>query len=550
MFKKTVKYYQKYGIRLTLKRICKKLLNLHRMQGKQVPITFVKGQCIGILTAPHCLFIAGLFSKLLGEAGFSVKVYTHAPIHFPDIPFIVICPQYFMKLPKRCIVYQMEQTTSDKWMTEEYFSLLRNAAAVFDYSLRNIGYFEQHGIPMQQLYYMPLQYNEHEAVPADEPYLYDVLFYGDVKIGRRQKYLKHLSEKYHVKVISNTFGEELLQELSRAKIILNVHYFPEALLETTRIYECLSLGRSIVISEESIDIEEHASLRNIVDFVPQDDIEAMLQRIDFWLLDDEKRIQKLRKNKQQLQEATNWFRFYLYRFLTANDSMCFDEFYEATKDVSLHSKQICLSLAEAPQRRQSFLRDTPMSFELFPGLRHVIGWRGCGMSYKYLLKKALDQNMDMLTICEDDVFFGSDFMIRYEKIRAYLEQTEDWDVFSGLMADVHDVRLCGVSELDGEKLLSVSKMVSMVFNVYHASMFEQLIAWQGRAGSLEDNAIDRFLEKGKPLKVLTTIPFLVGHKEELGSTIWEDTMYGDIIEHSIQELKEKLEAYQRRRKLL
>lgn len=62
-------------------------------------------------------------------------------------------------------------------------------------------------------------------------------------------------------------------------MVVNLHYYEGALLETTRIYECLSLGVPLV-SETSVDRAEHAALDGAVRFVPVGDLPALLQALD------------------------------------------------------------------------------------------------------------------------------------------------------------------------------------------------------------------------------------------------------------------------------
>lgn len=56
------------------------------------------------------------------------------------------------------------------------------------------------------------------------------------------------------------------------------------------------------------------------------------------------------------------------------------------------------------------------------------------------------------------------------------------------------------------------------------------------------NTIDRFIEKTKNLKIVTTNPFLVGHQEQLHSTLWdvENSKFSDMISNSKTLLEEKI----------
>ena len=51
-----------------------------------------------------------------------------------------------------------------------------------------------------------------------------------------------------------------------------------------------------------------------------------------------------------------------------------------------------------------FDKDNLYGFTFFPGLKHKLGWVGCGMSYKFILKKAAEQGLERILVCEDDVY--------------------------------------------------------------------------------------------------------------------------------------------------
>ena len=59
------------------------------------------------------------------------------------------------------------------------------------------------------------------------------------------------------------------------------------------------------------------------------------------------------------------------------------------------------------------------------------------------------------------------------------------------------------------------------------------------------NTIDRFLEAETNLRVVVTLPFFVGHLEDVQSTLWnfQNTQYHDMIKSSEHLLKKKMLAY-------
>ncbi|MBQ7497339.1 MAG: hypothetical protein IJU00_05840, partial [Selenomonas sp.] len=79
--------------------------------------------------------------------------------------------------------------------------------------------------------------------------------------------------------------------------------------------------------------------------------------------------------------------------------------------------------------------------------------------------------------------------------------------------------------------------------IYNNSIFNRFLQWDDKIRST-DNTIDRFLQN-KELKIITMLPFLVGHNEKLFSTLWgaSNDIYIPLIEKSIKQLKRKISAY-------
>ena len=99
---------------------------------------------IDIMTPGHTLYLAKQLANNLRRIGFKCEIHDEQFCNFEDIPYIVICAQIMKRLPQRYICYQMEQTINSRWLTEQYFTIMRNAYAVWDYSLVNISYFSQY----------------------------------------------------------------------------------------------------------------------------------------------------------------------------------------------------------------------------------------------------------------------------------------------------------------------------------------------------------------------------------------------------------------------
>lgn len=504
-----------------------------------------------ILATQHTFYIAKLFSQALNKIHIENKILLSEPKKgYSGQLHIVICPQMFAKLPEKYIAFQMEQSVSSRWFTEDYFNRLKNAKFVFDYAMPNLQFLQDNGIPFKQLFYVPvgLLENSQEKQPESHSnFEYDVAFYGDANCERRQFFLKKLQEKFSVKIISEVFGDELYQLLNKAKIVVNIHYYENALLETTRIYECLSLNK-LLISEVGSDQAEHKNLDGLVDFVEIDDVDGMIQRIDYWLSHTKEFNQRIEEIKQARNQP-NQFQFFFYRFLLSQDLMEFDHFYQLCGNyVQPKGDFWCLSLPESTVRRQDFKKDNHYNIEIIDGLRHQIGWVGCGLSYKFMMKRAEDLKLPQVTICEDDVLFYPKFFERYENIRSNLLNTkEKWDIFSGLVSDLSEYAKVSLSPilLDNEKVYNINMLISMVFNIYSSNCYSKICNWNDkyRPASLS-NTIDRYIQDSGTFKGLIISPFLVGHKEDLDSTLWghSNDKYNLMIENSQNLLDEKISA--------
>jgi hypothetical protein len=113
-------------------------------------------------------------------------------------------------------------------------------------------------------------------------------------------------------------------------------------------------------------------------------------------------------------------------------------------------------------------------------------------------------------------------------------------VFSGVIAHLHDnAKVLGVEQYRGLDFITIDKMTSMVFNVYSERAIKLISLWDPSNEDVETNTIDRYLENSD-LKIVVTDPYIVGHREELSSTLWgfQNTQYSDMISESERKLNE------------
>lgn len=237
--------------------------------------------------------------------------------------------------------------------------------------------------------------------------------------------------------------------------------------------------------------------------------------------------------------------YYFYRFMLAIGIILYPVFYNLVQGmVELGTQFICLSLPEFKYRRNAFPRNKKFIF--FDGLRHEIGWVGCGLSYKFLMQLAKERELDSLVICEDDVEFSDDFLSNYLNVEKFLK-TVNYDIFSGLIASLpEDFVVLSHKQINTHTYLIINKIMSTVFNVYNKSIFEHIANWDESNLDRFNNTIDKYISSKIELVTVVSIPFLVGHKLDCNSSVWgvSNSEYVEKINETIQVLKQRITSHQ------
>jgi hypothetical protein len=525
----------------------------HRWQSiytdKTLKITGSPPSNWGILATPHTLFVAHLMAERLRAHGYCVDILTEPPVGFPHQMYIVVCAQMFSQLPpgEKRIVFQMEQSVSYRWFNERYLKILERSVAVLDYSLTNIEFLDSKGIRYPHVYYVPIgASNSYMPEIAGEAVakIYDLLFYGDARSSpRRRKLLETLGRHFKVKVCSEVFGTDIAQEIRKAHAVINLHYYENALLETTRIQECLSLGVP-VISESACDQNDYPQIDGAVIYFREGDEQDMIDVVRAVLADTSTLSLAC---ACAVTASSQRFAFMFDRFLVAHHILSYRALLIDPLPLPAQASQMVLSMPETIERRRTFEANRPHDYIVFDGIRFRPGWMGCGLSYTYLARHALLHNHKRLVIMEDDALLPDDFEEKMCIIHAYLDTTAgQWDVFAGLIAKLHrDVQILKVETFQGIQFITIDRMVSTVCNIYGERGLLMLSMWDADNQDEQVNTIDRFLERQTVLRVVVTLPFLVGHREELHSTLWgfANEQYNEMISESERELMAKVQDF-------
>jgi hypothetical protein len=493
----------------------------------------------GILCTPHTLFIARAIAERLASHGIESEIVTGSIRSFAHDFYIVLCAQMFKHLPPadKRVIFQLEQTVSSRWFTPQYMKTLKDSLGVLEYSLTNIDFLAKNGLKYPKVHYLPIGASLDETVAVGEgSKQYDFVFYGDsLSSDRRRRFLEKLQEVYSVKICNDLFGDELYAVIRDSRVVINIHYYEGALLEMPRICECISLGVP-VLSEGTFDQDEYPELEGAVTFFKEGSIDSMMA-CAAELLDN---IEKVDLEGATIVSASR-FNFMLDRFLTAIGVVPANIILERPIYVARESDFFALSLPETIERRKIIVENLPDGCELFDGIRHSLGWVGCGGSFSALSRYALANEVARLTVIEDDVDLPEEFSSIYREVNEYLDaRKSNWDIFSGLMADIHpDAKIISVDDFGGRTYVTINKMTSTVFNIYNRSGLKMLSQWDPLNTDAVANTIDRYLERQEALRVVVALPFIAGHKEDVTSTLWgfDNERYSPMIAETQQKIE-------------
>lgn len=504
----------------------------------------------GILCTPHTLFIARTISDRLAFHGIESEIVMGSEKNYNRDFYIVLCAQMFKRLPpaNKRVIFQLEQSVSSRWFTPEYIKTLTDSVGVLEYSLTNIDFLAKNELKYPKIHYLPIGASLDEAFSDGAvPKKYDFIFYGDsLSSERRRNFLKKLQEKYSVKIYNDLFGDELYMALREARAVINIHYYEGALLEMPRICECISLGIP-VLSEGTADQKEYPELEGAVKFFDEGSIDSMMARASEMLNNNEK-INEVIGSVTAVSAAR--FNFMFDRFLVALGVIPANTILENPIYVVRKNNFFALSLPETIERRKVIAQSLPEGCELFDGIRHSTGWIGCGGSFNALSRYALANGLNRLTVIEDDVDLPVDFNLILHEINEYLDTRKaDWDIFSGLMADVHPTaKVLSVEQVDGRTYVTLDKMTSTVFNIYNESALKLLSQWNPLDTDPITNTIDRYLERQEKLRIVVTLPFIAGHKEDATSTLWgfDNERYTPMIAEAERKIEALVRDWQQR----
>ena len=156
----------------------------------------------------------------------------------------LLTPKQMNSLPECSVIYNLEQVDpSSMW---KGIKPLLGRFPVWDYSLRNIEAFRSMGYG-GAVFHVPVGHRPEmtriQPAPVQD---IDVLFYGSIN-ERREKILAALRRQgLRVEALFGVYGAARDARISRAKVVLNLHFYESSIFELVRVSYLLSNGKAVV----------------------------------------------------------------------------------------------------------------------------------------------------------------------------------------------------------------------------------------------------------------------------------------------------------------
>lgn len=253
---------------------------------------------IYIISCKFGFYLSNVLKYILNQQDYEVEIKEEVDLDSPNL-HIILFSQKVSVYPKHYIIYQLEQKDISNWINKKYELSLLFSHRCWDYSEVNIKKF--HPLIQQKMDLVHIPILPYTTLYQEETHIepFDILFYGTMNQPRKHilNYIhRALHHKYKIRIITNTFGKELFKYINASKIVLNIHYYENALLESYRISEvqsCKKLVISFLPNKEDI-LNFHYYKESIV-YV--NSVDNMIGSIIYYLENNNKYEEKIKNIK-------------------------------------------------------------------------------------------------------------------------------------------------------------------------------------------------------------------------------------------------------------
>jgi hypothetical protein len=182
-------------------------------------------------------------------------------------------------LPPDAIVFNAEQVGSRSGIAEAMpnFHKIRNHV-IWDYAQRNVEVLRSAGA--ERVIHCPIGYMPSMSYiePAPEQDI-DVLFYGSMNAKRRAILTALKNAGLNVIYLFGAYDVERDAAIARAKVVLNLHYFEDAIFEIFRVSHLLANKVCVVTEDGGCDPELEMFATLATRYCTRDGIVAMCKQL-------------------------------------------------------------------------------------------------------------------------------------------------------------------------------------------------------------------------------------------------------------------------------
>jgi hypothetical protein len=420
---------------------------------------------IVIVTTKIIESIAMNFKRILNKIGYQIIIVydlTEAECieSSENTLYLIICNSLTSKkiLPKQFIVFQIEQSTS-RYFDHNYLSMLNKSNYIWDFSIKNTNKYSDY--VSAAINYMPMPFH---LYANDNDTEFDILFYGSTN-GRRTRILNTLKTKYNIR-ISNSCGEERDLMISKCKIVINLHYYTDCALETSRLNEVLAY-KKLVISEEpsTNDWYNRYRYRDTVVFFDElntKDLntDGLTDLLDYYL-DQNNYNNKISQIKNKLVCLEQESEFIVYKNILSVINKNTNIEYDLQNDLiyCMYWPTDCLKIDIR------IINDNKFKICPTTNINDLI-WNAnrCGL--------------DMVTVCKSSFNMPDNFITEYEKIIRYLKTYDNWKIFNGFGTIVpKNTSLQYINSVDSIQYIKLPeiKIQDMTFAIFNLKSIDNKI---------------------------------------------------------------------------
>jgi hypothetical protein len=147
---------------------------------------------------------------------------------------------------ERCAIFNFEQLGSTSSLAGPEYRAWLSDWLVLDYHASNVELLKRENGTRQLAFELPVVPSTSLVTASDEPKSVDVLFYGTMSERRSHVIAQLEAMGLKVELVAGAYGHELAPAVRRARLVLHVHYYEQALFPVARVLQPVMMGVPVV----------------------------------------------------------------------------------------------------------------------------------------------------------------------------------------------------------------------------------------------------------------------------------------------------------------